>query len=146
MHKKMISDATFEQLKHFTCDMLDDLKITDHYLYEKYEMELYRQMYGTHFNKWMLEKALSKMENEDGTTGGHWTIDQTTSVGKQYGVDFTKVNEYDWNYAMNMIYSDYYGAVPNETSVYAKMAKKFVEDKDVCDGKAFRYYVSMLSD
>lgn len=144
MHKKMISDASLEQLKDFTCDVLDDLKIIDHELYEKYEMKLYEQMYGVHFNKWMLEKALSKMTNEDGTTGGHWTLEQTTSVGRQYGVDFSKINEYDWNYTMNMIYSDYYGSVPNDTSVYVKMAKKFVEDKDAPCGKAFRYYVSML--
>lgn len=143
MHKKMISDASLEQLKDFTCDVLDDLKIIDHDLYEKYETKLYLKMYGMHFTKWLLEKALEKMENEDGTKGGHWNIEQTTSIGKQYGIDFVKINEYDWNYVMNMIYSDYYGAIPNETSVYAKLAKKFVEDKDASYGKVYKYFINI---
>ena len=44
---------------------------------------------------------------------------------------------------MNMIYSDYYGSVPNETSVYVKMARKFLEDKDAEYGKALKYYLAM---
>lgn len=44
---------------------------------------------------------------------------------------------------MNMIYSDYYGAVSNETATYYKMAKKFIEDKDAHKGKALNYYLSI---
>ena len=44
---------------------------------------------------------------------------------------------------MNMIYSDYYGSVPNETTSYAKLARKFLEDKDAEEGKALRYYLAM---
>lgn len=28
-------------------------------------------IYGCHFNKWLLEKALSCMKNEDGNKGAH---------------------------------------------------------------------------
>lgn len=52
-------------------------------------------------------------------------------------------NEYDWNYVMNMIYSDYYGAITNDTSAYGKLAKKFLMDKDAKHGKAFHYYLAM---
>ena len=44
---------------------------------------------------------------------------------------------------MNMIYSDYYGAIPNDVSSYVKVAKKFLEDKDGKEGKAFCYYMTM---
>lgn len=44
---------------------------------------------------------------------------------------------------MNMIYSDYFGSVPNDTSVYSKMAYKFLEDKDAPEGKALHYYLAM---
>ena len=44
---------------------------------------------------------------------------------------------------MNMIYSDYYGTVPNEISNYVKLANKFINDKDAGPGKAFKYYVAM---
>lgn len=81
------------------------------------------------------------MVNEDGTKGGHWTVEQTTNVARGMNIPFESFNEYDWNYVMNMMYSDYYGAVSNDVSVYAKMARKFLEDKDAKDGKAFRYYI-----
>ena len=42
-----------------------------------------------------------------------------------------------------MIYSDYYGAVPNELGTYVKMAVRFLNDKDAQKGKALNYYLSM---
>lgn len=139
----MLKEATPEQLHKFAEHALDEVKESDKELYYKLEMELYRDIYGDHFNPWLLEKALSKMVNEDGTTGGHWTVDQTTMVARSNGIEFKHFNEYDWNYVMNMIYSDYYGSVPNETSIYVKMARKFIEDKDSEEGKAIRYYFAM---
>ena len=47
---------------------------------------------------------------------------------------------------MNMIYSDYYGSVPNDISSYVKLADKFIRDKDADPGKAFKYYVAMNYD
>lgn len=44
---------------------------------------------------------------------------------------------------MNMLYSDYYGSVPDNVDTYFKMAKAFLEDKDAPEGKAFRYYKAM---
>ena len=44
---------------------------------------------------------------------------------------------------MNMIYSDYYGAVSNDVSTYVKLAKKFLMDKDAKEGKALCYYLAM---
>lgn len=66
---------------------------------------------------------------------------------KQYafvnGISFDTFNEYDWNYVMNMIYSDYYGAISNDTNAYVRLAKKFLEDKDAKEGKALCYYLAM---
>ena len=143
MHKRLIKSATDEQLREFVDDALGMIKETDHNLYETLEMYLYKELYGCHFCDWKLECALSKMVNEDGTTGGHWNVEQTTQVAKQNDIRFSKYNEYDWNYAMNMLYSDYYGSVPNDVNVYVKMAKKFLEDKDAPEGKALKYYIAM---
>lgn len=44
---------------------------------------------------------------------------------------------------MNMIYSDYYGAVSNDIGIYIRLAKKFLEDKDAKEGKALCYYLAM---
>ena len=144
MHRKIIEDATHEQLKDFAYKAFDMIKrVADEDTYEDIEMILYKDVYGCHFTKWLLEKALCCMENEDGTKGGHWTVEQTTMVARNNGISFDHFNEYDWNYAMNMIYSDYYGSVPNETTSYAKLARKFLEDKDAEEGKALRYYLAM---
>lgn len=143
MHKMLIKQATPEQLKEFVDDALSMLKETNPKTYEDLELYLYKEIYGPHFNDWMLEQATKSMVNEDGTTGPHWTLEQTTSVAKSNSITFDSFNEYDWNYTMNMIYSDYYGAVSNDTSVYVKMAKKFLMDKDAKKGKAFCYYLAM---
>nr|DAG70366.1 MAG TPA: hypothetical protein [Caudoviricetes sp.] len=74
------------------------------------------------------------MENDDGTTGGHWTVQQTTPLAANAGVVFAYITEDDWNVAMNMMYSDYcsvaakYGV--NKPEFFADMAKAFLFDKD----------------
>ena len=76
----------------------------------------------------------AKMLNDDGTTGGHWTIAQTTAVAQSIGVKFDHITDYSWNVAMNMMYSDYfsvgvkYGV--DRPEVYADLAKAFLFDKD----------------
>lgn len=142
MHKTLLNEASNEQIRQFVDDALTMLRETNHDLYDDLEMYLYKEIHGCHFTEWLVEKATAYMTNEDGTIGRHWTIDQTTSVAKQNGITFDRFNEYDWNYVMNMIYSDYYGAVPNETSSYIKLSKKFLEDKDAKEGKALKYFLS----
>ena len=143
MHRKILEDATLEQTKEFIDRSLRKVKFVDEEMYEDLEHELYVDVYGYHFNEWFLKSALEKMSNEDGTKGGHWTLEETNSVAKQYNIEFKSFNEYDWNYVMNMVYSDYYGTVSNETSAYVKLAKKFLQDKDAPEGKALKYYLVM---
>ena len=83
----------------------------------------------------------SKMQNADGTTGPHWTLEQTQDVAKQRGVTCDK-NDF-WA-AMNMMYSDY-GKVAkmysvDNTNFYADMAAAFLQDKDAVDGKLVEYW------
>ena len=144
MYKEIIREIDNGKLKDLTIDMLSMIKETNKELYDTLEMYLYKEVYGCHFNKWLLEKATSEMVNEDGTKGIHWNIADTTSVAKSNGVSFDKFNEYDWCYVMNMMYSDYYGSVNNDTNTYAKMAIKFLNDKDAPNGKALKYYLAMM--
>ena len=143
MHKKLTKIASEEQLRNFVDDALSMLKETNYDTYQELESYLYREIYGKHFSDWLLDKATKDMINEDGTKGPHWSLEQTTSVARSNGVEFDTFNEYDWNYVMNMMYSDYYGAVSNDTNMYAKLAKKFLEDKDSKEGKAFCYYMNI---
>lgn len=143
MHKKIIKDASEETLREFVCESLSTIKEVNYSLYEKLELQLYKMVYGCHFNEWLVDKALSEMVNEDSTHGAHWTLKETNSVAASYGISFDKFNEYDFYYTLNMIYSDYYGSVPDDIKTYAEMAKKFLLDKDAVEGKALNYYLSM---
>lgn len=144
MHRRMLEEASHEHLHNFVDRMFEELKEKNHEMYEELEEELYMDIYGCHFTEWLLEKALKKMRNQDGTMGGHWTIEQTTDVAKQHGITFDHFNKYDWNYVMNMIYSDYYGVIPNDTNYYAKMALRFIDDIDGKRGKAYHYYIDLV--
>lgn len=81
------------------------------------------------------------MENEDGTTGPHWTMEQTKQVQAQNGIDCDPVEFY---LAMNMMYSDYMKAAKklgvNKVDFYACMAKAFLDDKDAGPDKLRRYF------
>ena len=83
------------------------------------------------------EKWVSHMENEDGTTGAHWTMGQTDAVANVAGVHEKSCV---WWAAMNMMYSDYYGL--DRPEFYADLAKAFLMDKDAggAEAKMAGYY------
>ena len=92
----------------------------------------------------------ARMVNDDGTMGGHWTIEQTAAVAQSLGVAFDHITEYCWNAAMNMMYSDYctvatkYGVAMPE--FYGDMAKAFLFDKDAKSpaAKISAYYYGIV--
>ena len=143
MHRKMLEEATHAQLKAFLSDQFDELKRQMPELYEEMEEDLYEHIYGHHFTPWKYDCAVSKLVNQDGTKGPHWTVSDAVSVARNKGLQFIGYNEYDFAYVMNMLYSDYYGAVSDSIDTYFKMAKAFLEDKDAPDGKAYLYYLAM---
>ena len=49
---------------------------------ERLKIERHEAMYGPHFNEECALKAVSKMENEDGSRGEHWSLEETTSIAK----------------------------------------------------------------
>lgn len=81
------------------------------------------------------------MENEDGTRGAHWPIEQTKQVQAQKGIDCEPLQFW---IAMNMIYSDYVKVAKklgmNNVDFYACMAEAFLDDKDAQPDKLARYY------
>lgn len=90
------------------------------------------------------EKAqqwVRKMKNSDGTTGEHWSFDQTSQVMKQRNIDCDPVEFYA---AMNMLWSDY-GKVAERFGVsnvdyWAEISKAFLMDKDAMEDKLALYY------
>ena len=48
---------------------------------------MYEAINGPHFDEEHAHYAVEGMENEDGTKGPHWTVEETTSVVNQKGFD-----------------------------------------------------------
>ena len=121
-------------------------------MHKMFRTKAYEQEYGPHFNEEQARKAVNKMENEDGTRGPHWSIEETTSLANQFGVSLNnRFNRYDWFVALNMIYSDYYKVLVNITNSntpkhYVEFAKAWLNDKDIDEGKMWYYYIYVMCD
>lgn len=88
----------------------------------------------------------SKMENEDGTKGPHWNMEQIKKVMEQRNMTGDPV---EFWVAMNMMYSDYCKVAKklgvNSVDFYAEMAKAFLEDKDTgVPDKLAAYYENIV--
>ena len=114
---------------------------------DKAKLERYERINGPHFTEESAHKAVKKMENEDGTKGPRWSIEEAERVAQQYGVNLKseKFNKYDWFVALNMIRSDFYRAVVNMTGTdnvkhFVELAKAWLNDKDIEEGKMWFYF------
>ena len=71
------------------------------------------------------------MENDDGSMGAHWTLEQTTAVANSIGVH---IDPWVWFAALNMEYSDNFEVAQkyglDRPEYYADLAKAFLFDKD----------------
>lgn len=84
---------------------------------------------------------VKKMHNSDGSTGEHWTYEQTSQLMRQKNIDCEPAEFYA---AMNMLWSDY-GRVAqrvgqDNADFWAEMAKAFLMDKDAKPNKVSLYY------
>ena len=127
-------------------ECLEYVKESNYELYCEMKNAMYITFNGHHFNEHMLKETLAHMINDDGSYAPKWTLEETNQVAKNSGISFTKFNEYDWNYVMNMMYSDYCEVLGENVVSYVKMANKFLNDKDAPDGKALRYAMCMKKD
>lgn len=97
-----------------------------------FRVKAYEAEHGPHFNEEHARKAVSKMENEDGTRGPHWSVEETTALASQYGINLgSRFNRYDWFVALNMVYSDYYKVIISMTN--SNSTKHFVENDKILE-------------
>lgn len=85
------------------------------------------------------EAWVAHMANEDGSTGGHWTMEQTSAVAESLGISWDRITPWCWWVTMNMMYSDYSGVAEKYgvsiAEFYADMACAFLMDKDAPGAK-----------
>ena len=92
-------------------------------------------------NREKAQQWVRKMKNADGSTGEHWSFDQTYQLMKQRNIDCDPAEFYA---TMNMLWSDY-GKVAEKFGLtgvefWAELSKAFLMDKDAEDGKLMLYY------
>lgn len=89
----------------------------------------------TRLTKEMAHDWVDHMENEDGTTGPHWDMEQAKRVMAQKEIDGSPL---DFWVALNSMYSDYCKVAKklgvNTVEFYACMAEAFLNDKDAIGG------------
>ena len=94
---------------------------------------------GRELTKADAEAWADHMENEDGTTGPHWPIEQTSALADSMGISAEQVPPWCWWITVNMMYADYsevalhYGI--KTVGFFGEMAQAFLFDKD---GPGFR--------
>lgn len=93
------------------------------------------------FTPEMAEEWTSHMENEDGTTGPHWSFEQIEKIIAQRGID---CDPYKFWAIMNAVYSDGVKVAKkhnvNTMDYYVDMALSWLHDKDAVGDKTAAYY------
>lgn len=123
--------------KSLSCNELEVLKnllVTNHFLGK--EMSETSKMSEETAREWV-----SKMENTDGTTGAHWTIDATTAIRDKLGLKH--ICKYEFWAVMNSLYSDYGKTLAKTNAtpeIYGELARDWIEDDDAVKAKASAYY------
>ena len=78
-----------------------------------------------------------EMQNADGSSGAHWSMEDTETVRKTRNINDCKPEDF-W-ITMNMMYSDYQGVAKkygiDKPEFYADMARGFLMDKDSKQGR-----------
>lgn len=133
--KHIIEHGTREDMEYLGDifgDMIETLKIEKPEEYCELEYKLHKIAYGKHLGEELATKWVASMENKDGTRGAHWTYEQTSQYAN--GRD-----KWDWYAVLNMVYSDFYNT-RFDTNIYLELAKDWIDDKDVGECKALKYY------
>lgn len=93
------------------------------------------------FDKEMAEEWVGHMQNEDGTKGEHWSIEQAKKIMDQNNIN---CDPYEFYAAINAMYSDFYKICKkhgvSNIAFYADLAKAFIDDPDAVDDKLAAYY------
>lgn len=96
----------------------------------------------------MADEWMAGLENEDGTKGPHWTLEQVKQVMAQKGV---KAEPLEFYAILNSMYADYCKVfrkhgVGDKLDFYVDMARAFIEDKGAGEGKVSRYFTYVVRD
>lgn len=128
-----------KEANEFIEEMFDIARKAAPHMVDKAELKAYKLVNGPHLNHEYAQALIDKMVNADGTKGMHFTFDEAeASYNKYVGKDKAeKYNVYDWWWALNMHYSDYYPAIRDNVQMYIQLTMCYFDGPDEEEGKAF---------
>lgn len=97
---------------------------------------LHRLAYGPHLSPQMADEWTSHMQNKDGSSGPHWSREQTSSLAEHR-------NKEDFFAVLNMMYSDYFNPSLTQQQ-YVSLARDFIDDKDAPEDKTLKYFCEIV--
>lgn len=112
------------------------------------EMVNYLRYNGPHFNKRLLNFAVSKM-TKDGGNGNlvkitPFQINHIDNLLSQYNIILNNNQLYDYMYVANMCLADFWGSSIEDDHHLVKYIKDVIDDDDAYDGLIFnRWYADM---
>lgn len=96
-------------------------------------------------NKEMAEEWMMGLQNEDGTKGPHWSMEQAKQIMTQRGIS---TDPMEFWVILNAVYSDYCKVFKkhnmDRADVYADFAAAWLNDKDAQPHKAGRYFSEIV--
>ena len=113
---------------------------------------VYKKAYGPTISKDLAEQVVMDFAVTDGServNGQKWTMEQTSSVGSEIGIDWGKIPKINFYIAMNMCYSDYYKTgekleLKDDPKLYAYLAKDWLCDSDTKPNKLYNYIFHVI--
>lgn len=100
-----------------------------------------RGAYHEPFTRQTAEEWVSHMQNADGTTGQHWSLEQAQQLMAQRKINCDPVRFYT---ALNAVYSDFCGVAKkhgvSNVEFFADLAKAWLDDKDAVPDKLEMYH------
>lgn len=117
-----------------------ELKMHCPKLYWNTMYKMHCAVYGPHFDEHLAKQAVARMKNVDGSSGEHWTYEQTSQLADQQGI----TQKADWYYVMNMLYSDYSEIYGSDINMYIRVAKAYMRDPDAPESKVFDLWLAQM--
>lgn len=137
--QRIVDNGSVEDM-HTLSDILEEtmeiIKKYDPKCLKKYELELYKMAYGNTLSKELAEEIVYYMR----PTGKRWSIEETSRIQEEYGLD---VREVDFYIVMNSAYNDYHNLFGEDVESYIKFSLDFINDEDAKKDKVFLYYTTI---
>lgn len=137
--EKIVDNGRVEDMQELS-DILEDTieHIQECYpeKYKEYEKRLYEMAYGCVLNEEMAQEIVAKMR----PYGEKWTIEETSNIQRQYGLNF---RDTDFYVVINSAYNDYNDIFRDDIEMYVRFTNDFINDEDAKQDKVYIYYTTI---